>query len=77
MKFYRMEHKGTLKLSLETKHEIDEDTFVNMLGFKDKNNIPLYQFYGYDDRIKCYRFINSKMSEEEYLHLPTWLLWER
>lgn len=77
MKFYRMEHRATLKLALETRHEIDEDIFVNMLALKDKENIPLYQFYGYDDRIKCYRFINSRMSEKEYINLPEWLLWER
>lgn len=77
MKFYRMEHRGTLQQAIETRQEIDEDIFVNMLGMKDKKNIPIYQFYGYDERLKSYRFINTRMSEKEYINLPTWLLWER
>lgn len=74
MKFYRMERKATFQLSLETKHEIDEDIFINMLGMKNNENISIYQFYGYDDRLKCYVFINTNL---ENIILPHYILWER
>lgn len=74
MKFYRMERKATFQLSLETKHQIDEDIFINMLGMKNKNNIPIYQFYGYDIRLKCYVFINIELNNKI---LPHYILWER
>lgn len=76
MKFYKMQHRETLQEALKTKIEIDEGQFTSYLSMKDKrNNVPIFQYYCYDERIKCYRFINYDMCY--FNNLPTWLLWER
>lgn len=64
---YLMCHRGGLKDALESKMLIYnwsfKPTFLNRI--KD-----LYEYYGYDDRINCYRFITKDMK----LINPTWLL---
>lgn len=74
MKFYRMERKATFQKTIETKHEIDEDIFINMLGMKNNENISIYQLYGYDERLKAYIFVNINLDNTL---LPHYLLWER
>lgn len=74
MNFYRMERKATFQETIKTKHRIEEDIFVNMLGLKNDKNIPIYQFYGFDERLNSYIFINTNLMN---LILPHYLLWER
>lgn len=67
MKYYIMEHRGGLDESLKTRKEISEDKFYELL--------PLYEFYCYDDRINCNRYILKDM-EYKYNNYTIWLLKE-
>lgn len=67
MKYYKMDTRGGLKESLETKIEITEEEFNKLL--------PMYKYYAYDKRINCYRYILIDM-ENNYKEYTTWLLQE-
>lgn len=68
MKYYEMQHRGSLKEALKTKKEITKSRF-NQMRRK-------YIFWGFDERINCNRYIlkNIERNFEEY---PVWLLEEK
>lgn len=65
MTFYKMDHRGGLKESLETRKEISQEEFNYFL--------PNYEFYCYDARLNCFRFILRDM-EKNFNDFTTWLL---
>lgn len=58
-------HRGGLKECLETEQPIEEENFMKLI------KSGMYEYYGYDERIKAERFILINM--EKNLGLPTWL----
>lgn len=66
--YYSMEHRGGLKESLETRKEITEEKFKWWTQYNH------YEFYCYDNRINCLRFIKNKI--DDGCDNPTWLLIE-
>ena len=67
MKYYKMDHRGGLKEAIETRKEITEEEFNKLL--------PLYEFYAYDKRINCNRYILKDM-EHNFKDYTIWLLKE-
>ena len=67
MKYYKMDTRGGLKESLETKQEITRKEFNQLL--------PMYEYYAYDKRINCHRYILINM-EKNFREYTTWLLME-
>lgn len=66
MKFYSMFHRGGLDESLKTKELISESEFKKLFKlFK-------YEYYCFDERINCIRFIIGDITKH-YIY-PTWLL---
>lgn len=66
--FYTMDHRGSLGDALTTKKEISEEVFNKLV------DSGIYQFYCFDERINCSRFIICNIPEN--LGLPVWLLKE-
>lgn len=64
---YIMCHRGCIDDALETKILIYDFAFSPKFLNKIKN---LYEYYGYDERINCHRFITKEMKVIN----PTWLL---
>lgn len=70
MKYYEMDHRGSLKESLKTLREITYDRFKFLLSYYN------YKFYCFDDRIYSSRYIVPDIPKfccKPYL-LPCWLL---
>lgn len=67
-KFYSMDHRGGLNESLATRKEITEEKFKWFTNYND------YEYYCYDDRINCFRFIKRKI--DDGCDNPVWLLIE-
>lgn len=67
-RFYTMLHRGGLDEALKTRKKIDISRFFEM--YYSHN----YEFYCFDNRINCYRYILKDFVN--HLDLPTWLLIE-
>ena len=59
------EHRGSLEDALKTEKDIEIDVVKKLVSS------GIYEFYGYDERIKGYRYILNHM--EKNLGLPTWI----
>lgn len=68
IRYYSMCHRGSLEDALKTKILIFENEFKNIFI---KYN---FEYYCYDDRINCIRFIKGDL--EKNLDIPEWLLIE-
>lgn len=66
LKFFKRDHRGGLKESLETQTYISQEQFNKLL---DTN---LYHFYCYDGRVYQYLFILKDMSKN-YKNYTTWI----
>lgn len=66
--FYTMFHRGSLREALKTRKKINISEFFKLLYSYN------YTFYGFDDRINCYRYIISDLAYN--FEFPTWLLVE-
>ena len=65
LKTYTAEHRGSLKECLETEKPIEYRNFLYLIA------TTIYEYYGYDNRIKAHRYILKNM--EKNIGLPTWL----
>ena len=68
MRYYEMEHRGSLQDALKTKKEITKERYHQI-----KNK---YCFYCYDERINCYRYI-LRLRRNLIGKYTTWLLVEK
>ena len=67
MKFYKMDHRGGLDQALLTRVQICEDQFKWYTSYFE------YEYYCFDERINCFRFIKKDMPKGDH---PDWLLIE-
>lgn len=62
---YTANHSGGLKECIESQMKITYVTFLKLVSS------GIYEFYGYDERIKAYRYILKDMQLN--IGLPVWL----